>query len=378
MLLAKNLTPVQVFLVNEPVAHQGKFSERKGTILLGYRRISEREIMLNLMQLARLLAAGVPIDRALTILIASTRNSALTRQLEDVSLNVQAGKPLAKSLASAGISLPAYAFSLIEAGELSGDLEGSLLTVSAALERNAHVKAIVKNSLTYPTIMIAASLVALILLFTFMLPRFSFVENLSGASSTQLRFLLGISSTLRWLVSPLLGLVVVAAITYRWWFGKFKSWLQTTLLNQTFLGEAMRLAASARLLRCLGSLLKGGVNLPQALDAVRNVTGYPAYAEALQITTEQVASGGAIATVWRRFRIIPRVVVELAEVGEETGDLATAFIHGADLLEEDLRQWVTRFTAVIEPVLILVIAGVVGFVVISILLPVINMTDMPI
>ncbi len=341
-------------------------------------RVSGREVMLTLKQLAGLLTAGVAVDRALRLLAAAKKGAALSRRLNAVQRDVESGKSLSGSLAAAGLRLPPYALSLIGAGELSGDLEGALLTVAGVMERNASIRAMVRNSLTYPAFMIVASLGALVLLFTFMLPRFTFVDSLSGSSSQYLQFLMGVSAGLRRLAWPFLICVIVALLTWRLWRQAAWETVQKVALRAPLIGRSMKVSATSRLLRCLGSLLKGGVTLPEALAAVVDVAGYKEYARIVQITADKVAMGVPLSAVWQQHHIMPSVAVELVRVGEETGDLAVAFGQGADLLEEDLRQWVAKFTAVFEPVLILAIAGVVGFVVVSILLPVIDLSDIPI
>lgn len=339
-----------------------------------------RQLSAVIRQLAGLLHAGMALDRALYLLGRMPRSKSITNLILDAYAQVRQGRPLSQALMSPLASFPPYAYSMIQAGEAAGDLDGALLAVADILDRNGELRALIRTSLAYPLFMLGVSCVAVIILMTFVVPRFlGIFEMWGGELPTPTRILVQGSRFVQTWGAPL-GVICVAAVSFlSLWIARPNGRLvwDGWMLRLPVVGPAIRDAASARLVRTLGVMLQGGVGLATALQVAEEVLGNARLAQGMKTTADRVKDGADLSAVWRELRLFPPVAVELVAMGEEAGDLPYVLRQSADLLEGEIRQRVKYLTALFEPVLILLMALVIGFIVLSILLPVVSLTSFP-
>lgn len=388
----QGLTPWQLQPIDGQLAAKGRISgnarsgnSRHMTLMDALNRpIQLRQVPSNrqlsgfIRQLAGLLTAGLPVDRALILLSRTTGSRDFARMIEAVYQDVRRGVSLSVGLGTHVPRLPVFAKSMIEAGEASGHVEGSLQAVAEVMDRNDSIRSLVRSALAYPVFMLSVSLVAVITLLTFVVPRFL---GIFSAWDAQLplptRILVSLSGSLATWGPLAISILFVSAVAWVIWARTSQGRLfkDALLLRIPILGRALRDSASARLVRTLGVMLQGGVSLPVALQVGAEVTGNARLAQDLTISSERVKDGAALSQVWRASKCLPPVLVELAAMGEEAGDLDGVFAQAAELLEGETRQRVKYLTALFEPILILVMAIVIGFIVLAILLPTVNLTS---
>jgi type II secretion system protein F len=342
--------------------------------------VRQRDLLIMTQELATLLAAGLPLDRALSVLGGLTEKEALKKAVGEILHAVQQGKSLAEALAEYPKIFPPLYVNMVKAGELGGFLDTALQRLAEYLERAQQVQDEVKSALTYPVVLTVVGGVSVVILLTYVLPKFAVIfGDLGKALPTSTRILLGISHTLRsyWWAFVLAGI--------GGWFGS-RQYLATPQGRFTWdrwrfrlplFGELLRKREVGRFARTLGTLLKSGVPLLQALEVVQDVVGNQMVSRALREVRVGVREGQGIAGPLSRTGVFPTLALQMVSVGEETGRLDDMLVRVAEYYERDTYNQVKRLTSLIEPLLILVMGLVVGFVVISMLSAVFSINDIP-
>jgi type II secretory pathway component PulF len=327
-----------------------------------------------------LLSAGLPLDRALSVLGGLTEKEALKKAVGEILRAVQQGKSLAEALAEYPKIFPPLYVNMVKAGELGGFLDTALQRLAEYLERAQQVQDEVKSALTYPVVLTVVGGVSVVILLTYVLPKFAVIfGDLGKALPTSTRILLGISYALRsyWWVFVLAGI--------GGWFGS-RQYLATPQGRFTWdrwrfrlplFGELLRKREVGRFARTLGTLLKSGVPLLQALEVVQEIVGNQMVSRALKEVRIGVREGQGIAGPLSRTGVFPTLALQMVSVGEETGRLDDMLMRVAEYYERDTYNQVKRLTSLLEPFLILVMGLVVGFVVISMLSAVFSINDIP-
>jgi general secretion pathway protein F len=330
-------------------------------------------------ELSALVSSGLPLDRSLATLAELADNPELKRILTEVLHAVQGGKSLAEALGQHRIFPPLYV-NMIRAGELGGFLEQVLQRLVDYLDRAQTLRDDVKSALTYPILLTVAMGLSIVVLLVYVLPKFaSLFGDVGRAIPLQARLILGLSDVVRgywWAFLLLLGL---AAMGFRSWVatprGRY-SWDQTKL-RLPALGPVLRKMEVATLARTLGTLLKSGVPMLQALGIVKEIAGNQVVGRALGEVEVGVREGAGVSEPLARTGIFPPLAVQMIAVGEETGRLDELLIRVADHFDREVRVVIMQFTRLLEPVLILVMGLGVGFIVVSMLSAIFSVNDLP-
>ncbi len=341
--------------------------------------ISQRDLLLLTRELATMLSAGLPLDRALAILVGLTAKAELSRVVAEVLKAVQQGQSLAEALAEYPHIFPPLYINMARAGEAGGFLETALQRVAEYLERAQEVQEEVKSALAYPVILVLFGTGAIVCMFIFVLPRFAGLFADSGQTlpaSTQ--FMLTTSEVLRayWWGFLLFGVGSV--------FG-WRRYVATPQGRLTWDGFCLRLVLLGPLLqkrevgrfsRTLSTLLSSGVPLLQGLEIVEAVIENKVIGQAVKEVRAGVREGQGIAAPLGRTGVFPTMALQLIGVGEETGRLDEMLKQVADYFERETQQQIRRMTSLVEPVLLLTMGLIIGFVVISMLVGIFSMNDM--
>lgn len=344
------------------------------------RRVSHDEVLTFTEQLHTLLEAGLELDRSLTILVELSENPRFQGILKAVLRDVQGGLSFADSLAKHPKVFPRLYVNMVKAGEAGSALEPILGRLASFLEGAKEVRDFIASALIYPLLLLSVGGAAVIVLVYFVLPRFALV--LTGMGTTlplPTRVLLGISGFLRSTWWLLLGLSVVALAAWQGYLqteaGR-KGW-DAFKLKLPVLGRLIREVEVARFARTLGTLLASGIPVLRALLIVKETVGNRTIAEAVADLYEGAKKGEGIAGPMREKEAFPPLAVHMAVVGEETGRLEEMLIKVAEAYELRVQKAVKRFISLFEPVMILVLGGVVGFIVFAMLLAIFSLSEVP-
>ena len=329
-------------------------------------------------QLATLLGAGQPLDRALQILLELPESEKARRIIERIRDHVRGGAPLSDGLeAEPGVFSRLYV-NMVRAGEIGGSLEGTLARLANYLERAKALKESVINALIYPAILIVMVFAALIVLLVFVVPQFAPMFKDMGVELPMItRIVLFVGNTLRDWWWAIAGLVIAGIWLIRKQLANPPTRLafDARVLTMRIAGPLISKLETARLARTLGTLLKNGVPLLTALGISRNVLGNTALAEAVDKATEEVKTGGGLAFALAQSKRFPRLALQMVSVGEESGALDDMLLKVADTFDLDAKNTVDRMLAALVPAVTVLMTGVVAIIMMAILLPILNITS---
>lgn len=329
-------------------------------------------------QLATLLGAGQPLDRALTILLELPEDEAARRTIADIRDAVRGGSALSTALERQHGTFGRLYVNMVRAGEAGGSLQETLQRLADYLERSRALKGRVVNALIYPIILLVMVGLSLLFLLGYVVPQFAAMyESLDAELPWFSRIVLGIGLFVRdwWIV-----LVAIPALAL-WWFDRkrrdpaFRVRFDGWLLRQRFAGSLVARLETARLARTLGTLLRNGVPMLTALGIGRNVLGNLVLAADVEAAANEVKSGVGLSTALARGKRFPRLALQMIQVGEESGALDTMLLKTADTFDAETGQALDRMLAALVPVITIVLTLVVMVVILAVLTPIYDLTN---
>lgn len=345
-----------------------------------FKRVSTRDVMQFTQDLAALLEAGLPLDRTLSILTDVVENDNFSEMIGDILKSVQAGSDFSDALGRYPRVFSDFYVNMIRAGEAGGVLGAVLERLSIFLQSSQELKEYITSALVYPLFLVGVGGLSIIVLMTFVIPKFSIIfADMGQAVPASTRFLLAISALLRaywWILAGLGPALYLLFVRYvrtpagRVSFDRFK-------LRLPLMGELIKKIEVARFSRTLGTMIKSGVPILDALLLVKDIIGNQIIAESLMGIHERVKKGEKLSQPMSNSNIFPSLAVQMITVGEETGRLDEMLLRVADNYEKVVRNIVKRLISFMEPAMILLMGLVVGFIVISMLMAVFSMNDMP-
>lgn len=329
-------------------------------------------------QLATLLGAGQPLDRALSILLDLPEDAAARRTISEVRDAVRGGIPLSTALDRQHGTFPSLYVNMVRAGEAGGSLEETLQRLADYLERTRLLRGRVINALIYPAILLVVVCGALMFLLGYVVPEFaSMYDSLDAELSWFTQLVLGVGLLVRdwWIV-----LLLVPGLAL-WWLERslrrpaFRAGFDEWLLGRRLAGALVAKIETARLARTLGTLLKNGVPLIAALGIGRAVLGNRALAADVEAAATDVKNGVGLSTALAKGKRFPRLALQMVQVGEESGALDTMLLKTADTFDQETAQALDRMMAALVPVVTVVLAAIVGVVILAVLIPIYGLTN---
>ncbi len=328
-------------------------------------------------QLATLLGAGQPLDRALTILLETPDDPAAARVVTDIRDAVRGGAPLSTALERQHGVFSRLYLNMVRAGEAGGSLQDTLLRLADYLERNRALQGRVINALVYPAILLGVVGLALLFLLGYVVPQFAqMYESLDVALPWFTQGVLSLGLLVRdggWLLALL-------PLPLAWWLDRrlrdpaFRLRFDAWLLQRRLVGPLLARLETARLARTLGTLLRNGVPLLGALEIARNVLRNLALAADVEAAATEVKNGHGLAASLARGKRFPRLALQMIQVGEESGALDAMLLKTADTYEQETALALDRMLAALVPLITLVLAAVVGAVIVAVLVPLYDLT----
>jgi type IV pilus assembly protein PilC len=343
-------------------------------------RVKVDELTIMTRQLATMVSSGMTILRALYVLETQTEAEALAAIIVDVRKDVEAGLPLSDALERHPKTFGPIFVAMVRAGETGGVLEDALLRVADQLEKDASLRRQIKSAMVYPTVVLVFAFAVLLGLVTFIVPVFVGVfKTFGGELPAMTKFTVGLSNIVKSYVGVLLAAGAVGgAIGFRKWRRSAAGrpiWDAFRLRVPMKIGDIVQKVALARWSRTLSALVSAGVPLLAALDITAKTAGNHVVEKAMADVIESVTRGGTIAEPLRLAPVFPGMVAQMVAVGEETGSLDTMLSKIADFYEDQVDAAVKALTSILEPVMIVVIGAIVGFIVISMYLPLFKVYD---
>jgi general secretion pathway protein F len=342
-------------------------------------RVAAAELAATTRELAALVEAGVPLAEALVTAAESATSATLARALTLAHAKVREGEPLAAALAESPRVFPPLYRELVHAGEASGALGATLDRLAAHTEASAALTARLRAALTYPAVMTLATVSVLTFLLTWVVPQVTRLFRDTGAVlPLPTRILVAITDAVGAVWWLLVLALLAAGFGFRAWAARptSRARLDAVLLRLPVVGALARKAASARLARTLATLLAGGMPLEPALGVAGAAVGNRALGAAVAAIREGVRQGQPLARALVASGEFPPLLVQLAATGERGGTLATTLERAATAYEGEVEAAVTTATALLEPMLIIVMGMVVLALVMAILLPLFSLDQL--
>jgi len=337
------------------------------------RRVPTGELATATRQLATLLGAGLPLDEALGTVASQLEHERLARAYSTVRDEVTQGESLHDAFGRHPRIFPALYVNMVQVGENTGTLDKVLQRLADFMEDQARMRSRINAAMAYPILMALIGSGVLLFLFTFVVPKVvRMLEDLGQALPLPTLVLIRASNFLAhwwWLLLILLACGLFALHRYaRTEAGRLR--LDRLALSFPLFGRLNLLVATTRFTRTLGTLLRSGVPLLKALEIARNLMENRVLRQAVEDTGEAVREGEGLATPIRRSGVFPPMVAQMAAVGERSGELEEMLFRVADTYEHQVDLTLNGLLSMLEPVMILLMGGVVGFIVLAILLPI--------
>ncbi|WP_243043141.1 type II secretion system inner membrane protein GspF [Dyella sedimenti] len=329
-------------------------------------------------QLATLLGAGQPLDRALGILMDLPEGAHAQALIERVRDRVRGGTPLSQALEEEHGVFPKLYLSLVRAGEAGGSLDDTLRRLAEYLERSQQLRGSIVNALIYPAFLLVGVLGSLLLLLAYVVPQFvPIFEDMQVPIPWITQAVLAVGNTLQawwWALGLAVVLGALAARARLRAPATRLAW-DARLLTLRVVGPLLLKVQTARIARTLGTLLKNGVPLLSALGIARQVTANRALDQALAQAAEQVKDGAGLSFALGQTQRFPRLALQMVQVGEEAGQLDTLLLKVADTFELESRRSIDRLLAALVPALTIVMTILVAIIMAAILLPLLSLTS---
>ena len=344
-----------------------------------WRKSAKAGVLTFTTEMSALLSAGLPLDRSLNILSEISESGEMKSVVQSILKAIREGSAFSDALQHHPKVFSKLYVSMIRAGEVGGVLEVVLEKLGEFLETSKELKDTVVSAMIYPTILVLTGGASIIVMLTFVLPRFSVVfADLGGALPLPTQILMTVSNALKsyWWIAVLIALG-------GWTL--FKSYLKSESgrykwdgLKLRMVGDVTRRLETARFCRTLGTLLKSGVPLLQAMTNAKEVLGNQVIASSIDKVSKGTKEGKGIAIPLSEAQVFPPLALSMIKVGEETGQLDTMLLKVATTYEKSLREALKRFMGLLEPMMILIMALIIGFIVVSMLLGIYSIMDIPV
>ena len=370
--------------IRAAVKTKGAKTKRSGggmNINIGGNNINRKDLTVLTRQLAILLDAGLPLIRSLHTLERQAKSPAVRIVLGKTAETVEGGATFAEALSQHPKSFDKLFLNMVRAGEASGAMETILDRLAGFMEKAARISGKVKSAMIYPAVILSISLLAVVGLMIFIVPNFSKIfSDLLGPNEPlpgPTLLIIGISETLvsRWYfyVGGVIGIIVLYKIIAAIPAGKWGiDWVK---YNMPLFGPIISKSAISRFGRTLGTLMSSGVPVLNSLAIVKETSGNDVVSTAIQKVHDAVKEGEGIAGPLNDTKIFPPMVISMVEVGEETGKLPEMLEKIADTYDEEVDNSVSALTSLIEPLMIVGLAGIVGSIVIALFMPLVRIIE---
>jgi type IV pilus assembly protein PilC len=341
------------------------------------KRITQADITVFTRQLATMMKAGLPLMQAFDIVAKGHSNASMTKLLMDIRSDIEQGTSMADAFAKHPKYFDRFYSNLVRAGEAGGVLEGLLDKLATYKEKTQAIKKKVKSALTYPAAVVVVAIALVIVMMMFVLPEFGKVYDGMGVALPALtQFMMNISDffvAYGWLV--IIGLIGAVVGFYQWLqrSPKLQKRVDALLLKMPIFGSIVRKATIARWARTTSTLFAAGVPLVEVLDSVAGASGNIIYEEATQEIRSKVNQGISLTSGMLATDLFPNMMVQMASIGEESGALDDMLNKAAEFYEDEVDNAVSQLSSLMEPIIMVVLGGIIGVILVAMYLPLFNL-----
>lgn len=376
---AQGLIPVKIMAGKAGATGSGKTaSGKKSAGLFGGKKVGQEDIMALTQQMSSMLKAGLPLDRALGILLEITDRPAVTELVQGIQNQIRSGKRFADALEESG-KFSRFYVNMVRAGEAGGSIDDALARLVEYMARAKELRGTVISALIYPAILAFVAVVSIIALLTFVVPQFAqMFADMGGELPTITKVVMGLADTLQHYWWAVLGgfLLLLMLLQYVLTNDKARTGLDRSMLRWPIVGDLVGKIETARFSRSLGTLLHNGVPLLGALKIAKNTVSNRVMAAAVEESADSLKQGESLTRTLLGKGVFPPYALHMLRVGEETGRMEDLLREVADIYDDEVKTAVKQMLALLEPVLILVMAIAILVIIGSVLLPMINMADL--
>lgn len=375
---AQGLIPLKIQLVQAGNGALPSATQKPTRGLFARKRVTQEDIMALTQQLSSMLRAGLPLDRALGILLEISDKPPLLSLIQDIQNQVRSGKRFADALETSG-KFNRFYINMVHAGEAGGSIDEALARLVDYMARAKALRSTVISALIYPAILAFVAVVSIFALLTFVVPQFAqMFADMGGELPTITKVVMGAADTLRHYWWAVLGslLLCLLAVQYLLTNETARTRLDRSLLRWPLVGELIGKIETARFSRSLGTLLHNGVPLLSALKIAKNTVNNRVMANAVEESADSLKQGESLTRTLLSKGIFPPYALHMLRVGEETGRMEELLREVADIYDDEVKTTVKQMLALLEPVLILIMAVAILVIIGSVLLPMINMADL--
>lgn len=342
-------------------------------------RIALKDIAVMARQLATMIASGLSLLRALTILAEQTENKTLGGIVDQVRTDVESGTSLSAAMGKHPKAFPPLMVNMVRAGEIGGFLDTVLESVARNFESEVRLRSKIKSAMTYPVVVFSIAILAVTGMLLFIVPVFqNMFANLGGELPWPTKILVAMSTGLRWGAVPLIILIIFGVVMWnrnRQKLG-FREVIEPLFLKAPIFGTLVQKIALSRFTRNLAAMLRAGVPILQSLDIVGEVSGNIVVERAANDVRESVRRGNSIAGPLAQHPVFPPMVVQMMAVGEDTGALDTMLDKVADFYDQEVEATTEALTSLIEPLMIAVLGAIVGGMIVALYMPIFGVFDL--
>ncbi len=369
MLREKNLRPMKI-------AEQKTLGKEVSEMTIFKPRVKLKDLTIFCKQFQTMLNAGMALTNCLEVLMDQTDNKTLKEVVSDLYSQVQKGSMLSEAMKKHKKIFPPLLINMVEAGEMTGTLDDVLTRMAEHFEKENKIQSKIKGAMTYPIILSVLSILIVTFLLVFIMPTFVGMFTSSGVELPgPTRLLMNMSDALQsyWYLFLLVIGGIVFGIKSFAGTEEGKRALDQLKFKIPIVKGAIAKIVTARFTRTLSTLLASGISIIPALEASANVTNNKVVIDGMNSVVEDIRKGIALAPLFNRMGVFPPMMVSMVSIGEESGSLDSMLAKTADFYDQELEQAIQQLTSMIEPLLLVVMAFVVGFIVIAMMLPIFDM-----
>jgi len=365
--------------IKETLETNAKKNAWFSSVSSSFTHVRPSEIAMLTRQMSTLVGAGFPLVSAMDTLIPHIKSQGFKKMLAKIKDSVVEGNSFGTALSNyEGIFSPLY-INMVRAGESSGTLEIVLDRLADITEKQQALNSRIRSALAYPVLMAIIGTIVLFFLLTFIVPSIaSIFTDMGKALPTPTRLLIGASNFCKqyWWVIVLIIAFFIFSLRHAKKTIKGRYYWDKTLLSFPGIGILIKKLAVGRFSRTLGSLLENGVTMLAALDIVKNIVGNVLLSEAVSKASEDVGKGQGLGISLADTNLFPSLSIQMILVGEQSGNLEPMLNKIADVYENEVESTIMSMTSLLEPLMILFMAVIVGFIVLSICLPIFEMNEL--
>lgn len=375
---AQNEDRVKEFVKNEgliPISVKEQNFLNKD-ISFGNKKVKARDLSVFCRQFNSILAAGVTILNALQMLSEQTENKTLREVTKEVQIDVEKGESLTSAMSKHRDTFPPLLIHMVEAGEASGSLEIAFERMAIQFEKQAKVQGQVKKALTYPIVVICVAIIVVIVMLVVVFPQFQEMFDSLGSDLPGItKMVIAMSNFVQhfwWLLILLVGLAVLGIQTFRK-TPNGQVFFSRLALRMPIVNQLTVKSASATFARTMSTLLAAGIPLVNGVEIITKIIGNVIIKDALNDTVDEIKRGVPLSVPLRESGVFPPMVHQMTKIGEETGNVEGMLEKVADYYEEEVEVTTASMTALLEPMIIILLGVIIMFILLAIYIPILSM-----